>query len=106
MVLGSSPSGPTILQGLWRLPASSLKISRNIVGSLSPIGDIMASEDEGNFQLKVMKVEHALRKVGGDEKYYGCAACVQNLVVKFVPKDKQIEFMDELSDLILNKSGR
>ena len=46
---------------------------------------------------------HALRKIGGDDKYYNCAAAVQNLVVRFVPEEKQQEFMDQLTDLILNK---
>lgn len=56
----------------------------------------------GNFQMDVMRVEHALRKIGGDE-YYGCASAVQNLVVGFVPKEKQLDFMKELTNLILNK---
>lgn len=58
------------------------------------------SSNEG-IQGKIMRVEHALRHIGGDQ-YDGIASAVETLLGKYIAREKQSDFLDDLEKLVKN----
>ncbi len=56
-----------------------------------------------NFREKILYIEHALRNIPDKKRnHLGCAAAVEDLVVKYIDESKRLKFLDSLLKLIVN----